>query len=1199
MKKSVAEFSELKPLVFAGKNNILLLRILRQFNYSFFLLALFACLQGAAQDIRPEAKIDPAFKIILAAKKRGKDTLANLSLSSRFKIEPTEGRVAGSRIPVKRYNCIVYTKDAQALRDSGVVVNTVLPNFVTAWATLDQIAQMAGMPQVSYIKAPATIGLHNDVALGNTGAALLHAGKLNNTVYKGKNVLVAIFDTGIDWDHPDFRNPGDQTKSRILRIWDQTIAPVPGEVSPAGFNYGVEYTQAQINDELDGTPSNYVREKDIYGHGTHVAGTAAGNGSALASKKYTGMAPEADLIIIKGGDSTFASNRIIDALSYLQGLATSLGKPVVLNMSLGSILTAHDGTDPEEVAIDNFTNSAPGRAVVASAGNDNFNLHNRLNLAGNSGTPISFTVQAFRPTTTTVISYIMYANGANDLSAALTVPGSGDVITAGAEHDTSVNVLNNNFNVTMFNRVDPGNNNRFIYFSVTRNGSNTASPLGTWSLSVQNNTASPLTLDGWMVKAADTVFDKIYLAGGDNNYTVNTPANAASAVAVGSYSSNLSWFSSSGVGAAPAERQDNISSTSSIGPRRDGLLKPDITATGNALVSCLSSDAIPSPTPYITNAGLYQAMSGTSMSAPVITGSIALLFQANPAASAGQVRNLLLSNTDKDALTELPGATPNTTWGAGKVNVFKAASALFGCTPADMKIYKYDSSNLLPVQHSATMQAAQKVAVRFTPNTNGKLGGAFFYTLNTSRFTTQPSLVLEVRTNNAGNPGTLLGTLTLDSVSIRKNSMNYVDLNSLNISVTAATDYFITLTRIAGSSASWFLLNENVFRDNRSLNSVDGGVNWSVASVDYVIRSVVYANGQSLGTLAAASSADTRDLNTSNSFINSSCALIAQLVPGGASPVAGVITSRVWLETGVPHYGPDPFVSRHYQITPAANASGATGRLTLYYTQQEFTAFNNDPYSLFDLPSNPNDAAGKANLRVGKYPGSSSDGSGLPASYSEPPVIIDPDDAGIVWNEEYSRWEISFDVNGFSGFVLQTKATALPVSIEYFKGKKAGAGNQLSWKINCSNTSMLFEVERSRDGLDFDSIGSLLTASANCAQPFSFTDVSPVPGADYYRIRITENNGMVRYTGVVLLKADGIISTLYPTILTGNTAVQVNYTGVKGNLFITDATGKQLYSHVLTTGVQSVTLPLHGSGIYFYSIKNDDGKISGGKIVVR
>ena len=1195
MKKSVIESSDAAVVSYGGIRNKICsyLCIMRKRRVALFLPVLLFCLPGFAQNISTDKKIDPAFRSVLTARRNGRDTLGNKNFSFHSNILPTEGLIAGNRQAQKRYNCIVYTKSPQVLRDSGIIINSVLPTFVTAWVTLDQITKMASMPEVSYIKAPKTIALHNDVAVGNTGASLLHAGKLNNTVYKGKNVLIAIFDTGIDWDHPDFRDPADQTKSRILRIWDQTITPVTGETPPAGFNYGVEYTQAQINDELDGTPANYVRERDIDGHGTHVAGTAAGNGSALPSKKYAGMAPEADLIIIKGGNGSFSGNNIVDATTYLQALAASLGKPVVLNMSLGALLSAHDGTDEEEVAVNNFTSSGAGRAVVISAGNDNDrNLHNQFALPGNSFVSKSFTVKSMNPATTNIISYQMYVNGNNDMTATVTIPGGG-ILTVNAGHDTTAAVLNNDFVVALQNDVDPNNNHRYIAFYLIRNGSNTTSLVGTtWSLSVANNTAGLLTSNGWMSRPLN-ILDTVLLEGGNNDYMVSTPGNASSAITVGSYVSKLSWYNIAGLTRTYGmDRQDSISSFSSKGPRLDGLLKPEITASGQGVISCLSSDITIPPSDFITNAGLYQLNSGTSMSAPVISGAVALLLQANPGALAADVKTLLSSTANKDVFTELQNPTPNSTWGYGKADIFKAVAASFGCSPVIRKTFQYDSA-LRTSQYGVSVVTTQRLAVRFTPDINGKLGGFYFFTVPL-----RTNLFMEVRTNNAGRPGDLLATMAIDSNSIAKSAINYFDLTSYNIPVTSGTDYFIILARSAGNTANWGLFRENVSVDGRSYISTDNGANWTVGAYDLVIRSMVYSNGQFAGPIATATSSDTRDINTSNSFINN-CALITQLVPNGGSPVAGTITGNVWLESSVPHYGNDAFVSRHYQITPVSNASGATGRITLYFTQQEFTAFNNDPSSILDLPANPTDVAGIANLRIGKYAGSSSDGSGLPGSYNGAPVIIDPDDADIVWSSEYNRWEISFNVSGFSGFVVQTKAIALPIVVEYFNGKKARPGNQLTWKVNCVNASAVFEVQRSKDGLDFDSIGHLLTTQASCSLPVSFTDIAPMPVNNFYRIKITESNGIIRYTGVVLLKGEALINTVYPTILQQSTTIQVNYTGFKGGFYITDATGRQVYAHTLSGGAQSLSLPLHAKGTYFYSIKNDEGKISGGKIIVK
>ena len=177
----------------------------------------------------------------------------------------------------------------------------------------------------------------------------IHLAKINNTSYKGKNVVVGVFDTGIDFKHLDFCSDVDPTKTRILSIWDQFGTGTP----PAGFNYGVEYSQTQINNEIDGTPANVVKAIDDNGHGTHVASTAAGDGSSYSITKYIGVAPEADLIIVDGGNDGFASTNVIDGMNYIKNKSVALGKPFAINLSLGGHWGAHDGTDPQKCDVGN------------------------------------------------------------------------------------------------------------------------------------------------------------------------------------------------------------------------------------------------------------------------------------------------------------------------------------------------------------------------------------------------------------------------------------------------------------------------------------------------------------------------------------------------------------------------------------------------------------------------------------------------------------------------------------------------------------------------------------------------------------------------------------------------------------------------------------------------------------------------------
>lgn len=744
------------------------------------------------------------------------------------------------------YSCIIYTKDAQALRDKGIKVQSVLPNFVTALIKISDLDALLQMKEVKFVKSPSILNTNNDISVGQSGAALLQAGALNNTVYKGKGVLVGVFDSGIYWRHPDFRDANGQTNSRILKMWDQTLTPEGTEVSPTGFSYGVEYTQTQINAELSGATSGVIREVDSIGHGTHVAGTAAGNGSALASKKYTGMAPEANYIIVKGGNGSFSSSNVIDGLSYFNNVATALNMPIVVNMSLGGKFGAHDGTGNQAVAVDRFSNSGPGRAVVISAGNDNgLNYHKQATIAAGETATIDFRV-ASDVESSWLFAFLLYSSSSDDFTATLTTP-SGDTATTAANSSSSQNVMDGKFIYLADNYIDEDNNDRYLNMYIARASGSEADSSGTWSLSITNNGSSTIIIDGWIYnkKVATMV------TGGDSNYLIGSPGDAKTAITTASYTGRLSWYSNntgtSGgyVYSSTSKSIDGLSTFSSYGPLRGGAQKPDIAAVGEVVISCLSSGVIPTLYPGNVDGNYYQIMSGTSMSAPGVTGAVALLFQAKPTATYKDIKNALTATTQRNVATAT--SLPNYTWGYGKLDVFQAASYLLGSN-LKRKTYLNEISPYSLASDVVTEYTTEKLAQIYLPDISGYFGGVFFHT--STAYSGVTSFTVEVRNDDGGTPGTtLLGSKSIDISSLASGRLNwnYFDLSDLKINVESGTSYFVVIYA-GGASPKWAIRSQVTNTNSTSQMSSDSGSNWSTAPHGYRIRSVVYESPALLAT---------------------------------------------------------------------------------------------------------------------------------------------------------------------------------------------------------------------------------------------------------------------------------------------------------------------------------------------------------------
>ena len=573
-----------------------------------------------------------------------------------------------------------------ALSQTGSHILFHKGEFVIAEIPLSQLSAVSRLPGVISMD-------DNSIAypcLDKSAADIGVASARERFNLSGKGVLVGIIDSGIDWQHQDFRNPDGKTRIKCIL-----------DLSLTGNYYGGKIiTEKEINAALQ--TSAKLGHYDYAGHGTHIAGIAAGDGSETGLKgTYCGMAPEADLVIVKASrdvnGSTFKASDQILALTFIDSVATSLGLPYVANLSFGGHMGAHDGTSTVERYIDQLVGAnKPGKAIVAVAGNDGENPIHAFVRTGQEGASIEVNIPAYSPQPGSSNDYARidgWYSGLKNISITLISPSGTTFgpVDPGRYMEKrglegSVYIWNGFYekNEEYVVGANPYNGDREFYVDI--GDAPTASPpdQGIWTLRF---TGDATDIHAWM---AYTTIKATFAAGSSNDYKIAIPGTAKNVICVGAYTTKEIWDDADGhhltIDTRGTIKVGDIASFSSPGPARySNPIKPDLTAPGQIIGSSYSEDAPPGsmnsifvsnsseyPNAFILADRLHALSSGTSMAAPHVAGVIALILQKYPNATANQIRDMLTA-TARSVSGQDAGR-----WGWGKLDAAAALQAIPG-----------------------------------------------------------------------------------------------------------------------------------------------------------------------------------------------------------------------------------------------------------------------------------------------------------------------------------------------------------------------------------------------------------------------------------------------------------------------------------------------------------------------------------------
>ena len=571
---------------------------------------------------------------------------------------------------------------AEVLRQYGCKELARVGDISIAAIPLSKLGALSCGRQVKRIETGRRCSIQMDTTRLVVNAEKVYTGEGLSQSYTGSGVVVGVQDIGFDLTHPNFYS-ADMSKYRIKALWDQLSRDTIGSTLYVGRDYVGRDALLKLEHPIDGETQT---------HGTHTAGIAAGSGAEGDGvvSPYRGMACDADLVLVDNAADnaslidpkdyykfTYATDAL--GFKYIFDYAERMHQPCVINFSEGSSQDFHGYDQLYYELLAKLI--GPGRIIVSSAGNDgarNSYIHKsigkeragafimgnekRFSCTAKSKQTFTFRVSIYDNVASPQIVDISTVNVCNAQDSLLT----DSLLVGGKKYKWRVLAYPNSYD-TSETAYD------FQLSSPSKLGD---SPQVSLQVMGRDADIELYRMSGYMFPhSLDPVLDA-----GDCRYTIFSPSSSPDVICVGSTSYRTQFVNYLGEKKVYDSGQKGIrSSFSAMGPTLDGRIKPDVMAPGQNIISSYSTFFINNPKnvnasvksdvrhfEYNGRTYAWNANAGTSMSAPVVTGAIALWLQADPTLTPADCLEIF-AKTCSHYDTSL--SYPNNLYGYGQIDV--------------------------------------------------------------------------------------------------------------------------------------------------------------------------------------------------------------------------------------------------------------------------------------------------------------------------------------------------------------------------------------------------------------------------------------------------------------------------------------------------------------------------------------------------